>query len=388
MKQILAAAAIAAIVATSTFPPTIAVGQSFRQEITAPLLLGSPNLPNKPPLATATTPVDRYGTTGDQLSSPIQITGGTPPYVTRLTGSSVPPLATVTETSLTGTLSAGAFDFSLLVTDSSVPPQSATSTLPWIIDVADPLTIGQVLDRQVTTGTTADFALPAIAGGTPPFLHSVSPSDAGVSVVDGKIRVARSTVGTANFQLTTTDAVGRTRSSNQFAIQTNPAAAVVSHTDDRYISSVLGGTLVGGATNAIPATGGNRAPHSAAVRLDVGHTLTIAYNQVVSAKKYRLGFFGQGAASCNNTTPHFQFGSDQPQFRIETSMDGASWISHVTSMAAWNVGAPICGYSNARAVSFDTPNQEFKFLRVVYTSGANRQGSPMAMNIFEFRASQ
>lgn len=149
------------------------------------------------------------GIVGVTYSSTLQSFGGNPPITWAVIGGSLPPGLTLD--SLTGIISgtptsSGTFNFSVSLTDSSVPtPTVATRSLS--ITIATPLVIGTATLADGVIGTAYNQTLTA-TGGTGPFTWSLSSGSlpAGLSLsAAGVISGTPTTAGTSSFVLQVQD---------------------------------------------------------------------------------------------------------------------------------------------------------------------------------------
>lgn len=353
----------------------------FRQQVPVPLLLGGRD-DVADPLTLAFGGAPEFAVTGDNLDIALSIDGGNPPYEARLEGVSVPPLVSASTSKVGGTLTSGSFEFHVVVTDSSVPELSATSTPAWRIDVADPVVVGSVQTILATPGVTVTADLPAVAGGTGPFTYVITPAGQGVEVVGGRIEVLRSTVGVSTFQIAVTDNRGRTAPARSFDVDVAVPAPVAS---DIYLASATGGSLVKGASSVIHATslGKPQTLHTRpSVRLSAGNVVSIAYDRVISATKLQLTYTGATTLSCSNSTPSFQFIVGQPRWTIRTSEDGTNWHEHADkSINSSSIGCGIQNHKSALDAGFTT----FRYLTFTLDSALGRSSTQIQADFSELR---
>ena len=155
-----------------TFTVTATDSSSPQQSVNRQLTI----VINNPPLSIITTSLPN-GTVNTAYSEPLQASGGTPPYTwTVASGSTLPSWLTLSGSGTSWTLSgtpttAAASNFSLTVTDSSVPPQSKTVALT--LTVVSPTACGtgkeSVLKGQFAfwiEGYTADGFLGTVGSFT------------------------------------------------------------------------------------------------------------------------------------------------------------------------------------------------------------------------------
>jgi large repetitive protein len=140
---------------------------------------------------------------------PLVASGGTAPYKWSLTqGSSLPPgLSLSSDGVISGTPTmAGTYNFSIIVTDSAIPTNTATQSFSLTInlDITTPAALPSVTANTPLTPVTL-----TATGGTAPYIWTLTPGStlpAGLSLsTAGVISGSPTTAGTYNFGITVTD---------------------------------------------------------------------------------------------------------------------------------------------------------------------------------------
>ena len=148
--------------------------------------------------------------TGQAINQTLQVTGGTAPYMWSVeAGSTLPPGLMLSATGvLSGTVNvAGSYRFSVRVTDSSTPPQTATVEITVV--VVAPLSISAALPNGVRD--TAYSQNLGTSGGLAPLTFSITsgalPNGLMLNATTGTITGTPAAGGTFNFTVRVTDSV-------------------------------------------------------------------------------------------------------------------------------------------------------------------------------------
>ena len=174
-----------------------------------------------PPLSISTTSPLPQGIVGDAYSETISSNGGIPPLTWSLIGTLPPGLAFTVNTTTGGSttpittgeisgipLSAGTSTFSVEVTDSAIPEQSATAAFSLTINTPSPL---KITTASLPGGTTAQGynAVVQATGGAQPYTWTVAPGLLPPGLVlnssSGTITGTPIRAGTSNFTVTVAD---------------------------------------------------------------------------------------------------------------------------------------------------------------------------------------
>ena len=226
------------------------------QQATQPLSI-TVNLPPPPSITTASLP---DGNVGTHYSQTIAATGGLTPYSFSLASGTLPTGLALTTSSNQGVLSGiptatGTFVFSIRVTDSSNPAQSATS-LDYSVVISGPLPLSITTPSPMTGGTynVAYNHTVSATGGVQPytFTHTAGSLPPGLTLgTDGAITGAPTNTGTFDFTVQVTDS------------QSSPATAtkdlsitVTAPTLSITTTSLPNGTVNTPYSQTVSATGG------------------------------------------------------------------------------------------------------------------------------------
>lgn len=202
------------------------------------------------PLAVTTSAL-AGGTVGSAYSQTLQAIGGTSPYTWAVTSGSLP--SGLSLNSSTGVISGtpgsnGTSNFTVTATDSSSPtPQTASAALS--ITIASGIQPLKITTSGALVAGVVGSAYPGATlqatGGVAAYSWAVTggslPAGLSLGAATGIISGTPSTVGTANFTVTVTDAEGTPQTaSSTFSITIAAAAATLS-----IVTSSLAGGLIG-----------------------------------------------------------------------------------------------------------------------------------------------
>ena len=236
-----------AATATGTFTVSATVRDTYGANVTAQFAMNVPQPP--PPVTFSTLPALPDATQFVPYSVTLAATGGSGGgYTFALSGSLLPPgLSLASSGSITGTpTTAGAFDFSVSVTDSSGNTGSQGFNLnikpaPLQITTTGPF-------AAVVAGAAVSLSFAAI-GGVPPYTFSATGLPPGTSMAaNGALTGNPTQPSVYNFTVTVKDSVATTQSKS-FALTVNPAAL--------SIAGSLGNGVAGSPySSSVSATGG------------------------------------------------------------------------------------------------------------------------------------
>jgi Putative Ig domain len=241
---------------TFNFTAKVTDSESPAQTNTQPLsIVVNPAGPQ--PLAVATTSLPG-GVVGSTYSSSLAATGGTAPYSWSISAGSLPTgLGLSGAGAITGTPSAsGTFNFTVKVTDSSSPTQSAPKALS--IVVAPSLAISTTSLTAATQGSAYSFTL-AATGGTTPYSWSIISGSLPTGLTlsgAGSIAGAPSQSGTFNFTVQVKDSESTPQT------RTQPLSLTVNAAPLNITTTTLPAGTVGTAYNASFAATGGVSPYT------------------------------------------------------------------------------------------------------------------------------
>lgn len=238
---------------------------------------------SKPPtpstLAVTTTSPLTPGTVGVAYSATVAASGGTAPYTWSVSSGTLPAgLSLSSAGALTGTpTAAGTSTFSLSVSDSGSPAQTATLAATLVIAAAPPPTLVITTTSPLTPGTVGVTysATLAASGGTAPYTWAITTGTlpAGLTLsTAGALTGTPTAAGTFNFTITATDSASTPQTAT-LAATLVIAASKISVTTP---SPLPAGTLETAYVATLAATGGT-APYTwsvAAGTLPAGLTLS------------------------------------------------------------------------------------------------------------------
>jgi hypothetical protein len=195
-----------------------------------------PLVVNPAPLAVSTTSLPG-ATVGEGYEATLGATGGTTPYTWSLSSGSLPGGMSLDTSSgeISGTpTSPGTSDFTVEVTDSGGPPQTATQALSIAVGPApNTLTVSTTALPGDTVGGGYETTL-AASGGTTPYTWSLStgslPGGLSLDGSTGKITGTPSSSGTSDFTVEVTDSGTPTpqTATKALSIAVSPAMLAVS----------------------------------------------------------------------------------------------------------------------------------------------------------------
>jgi hypothetical protein len=199
--------------------------------------------PVPPAITTASLP---SGTVGSSYSQSLEATGGTPPYTWSTTAGSLPGgLVLSAEGEISGIpTTAGTASFTVRVTDSSNPAQTASKALTITIDPAPvSLAITTASLPSGTVGSAYSQSL-AAAGGTPPYTWSTIAGSlpAGLTLsVQGLISGNPTAAGTATFTVRVTDSRSPAQTASKaLTITIDPAPVLLTITTTSLPAGTVG----------------------------------------------------------------------------------------------------------------------------------------------------
>ena len=197
----------------------MALGVGVLAGLTAVTVLptSSPAFATAPPLSVTTTSLPP-GTVGNSYSATLAAAGGTTPYTWALISGSLPAglSLSVSSGAITGTPTASATSsFTMLVTDSSSPAETATTNLS--ITVLLPLSVKTTALPSGTVGNSYSATL-AAAGGTTPYTWALIsgslPAGLNLDASSGAITGTPSASATSSFTVTVTDSSSPTQTTS------------------------------------------------------------------------------------------------------------------------------------------------------------------------------
>ena len=325
---------------------------------------------------------------GSYPSTALKATGGTAPYTWALsTGSSLPPGLTL---NASGTISgspttAGAYNFSVTVTDSATPTaHTATGSLSITINAALSVTTSGTLPATGEAGSSYSGTL-AEAGGVGPFTWVVSSGalPGGLSLgnsgaITGTISPS-ATPGTFNFIAKVTDSQGNNTVSGSISIKvdaaltvtpptlslgivgvsyTSPAFAAAGGSGNGYTFAVASGSLPGnlaispstGVISGTPSTAGN---FTFAVKV----TDSLGFSATTGNLSVTIN------AALAITPPTFPTGILAASYAAQTfTASGGSGTGYTYSLASGSLPAPLAlGASGTIASATPTASGTFTF---------------------------
>lgn len=204
---------------------------------------------NSTPLALAlTNAIPAWGTVGDNFTTSLVISGGTPSYGTWIDGG-LPTGLALNGTSIDGILTApGIFNFSIGAADTA--SLSALSG-PFSVTIANPLQFGVWPDVHATVGDTVVLSPPVISGGTPPYGYSTT-AEVSIDPNTGAILVPTSQPAQYSVIVSIEDAHGRTATSAIANVDISPPVVMA------YDATSYGFTADTVGSIAAPAVSGGR----------------------------------------------------------------------------------------------------------------------------------
>jgi 6-phosphogluconolactonase (cycloisomerase 2 family) len=218
---------------------------------------------------------------GKAYSQPLPVTGGTLPHTATLTAGTLPPgLALSTNGLITGTpSSAGSFTFTVNVTDSSTPAQSATQTLTIAVDTLFIVTtalpdgiIGVPYNAAISTvGGSLPLSFSLTSAAFPPGLAIQQPA---VNSQSGALAGTPTLAGHYTFSETVVDSSSPAQTATQiYILDVLPAGTAIpaALTFTRQPQNSIGGQILGGSPVRVLVTDANNAPI-------VGASVAISFN--------------------------------------------------------------------------------------------------------------
>jgi hypothetical protein len=223
--------------AAATFNFTVKVSDSSSPAQSATKGLSIVVSPAGPlPLTISTTSLPG-GVVGSAYSSTLTATGGATPYSWSLSAGALPTgLALSAAGAITGTPSAAAtFNFTVKVSDSSSPAQSATMGLSITVNAAPPPLVVSTSSLPAGTVGTAYSSTLTATGGTTPFSWSVSvgslPPGLTLNGPSGAIAGAPTQSGTSNFTVQVRDSEASPQTATKaLSLIVNPATLQITTT--------------------------------------------------------------------------------------------------------------------------------------------------------------
>jgi hypothetical protein len=193
---------------------------------------------------------------GSAYSQSFSVTGGTAPYIWRVTSGSLPAGLTLTQSGIVSGIAqaSGTSSFTATVSDSSSPAQSASAT-DAIVVAPTPLVITSSALASVTVGSAYSQGLQA-TGGTAPYQWTITsgtlPAGLSLTASSGMISGTATTSGTSTFTATVTDSSSPAQATSTSASITVapaplsiPSTTLASFTSGKaYVSTLhaVGGT--------------------------------------------------------------------------------------------------------------------------------------------------
>jgi len=225
-----------------------------------------------PPLKTTTGTLPS-ATVGIAYSANFTATGGTRPYFWTASGSLPPGLSLAADGALSGTpISAGTYNFSVEVTDSTTPTPQVRVAGPYSFTVApgtttsSPVTITTSSLPDATVGTSYSATLSG-SGGTAPYSWAVVSGTLGTGLTlseDGEITGTPTTSGTSDFSVQVTDSTTPIPETATASLSITASSATTT-TPVTITTTSLPAATVGTAYSTRLAASGGMPPYSWAV---------------------------------------------------------------------------------------------------------------------------
>jgi hypothetical protein len=366
--------------------------QTMAESQTLPIVIAPASSGTTSPLAITTTSLPQ-SVAGSPYVAALDATGGTAAYTWSVASAQLPVGLTLSTTTgiISGTpTTSGTYSFAVAVVDSSLPSQTASTTVTLSVAPAQtapiaPLTITTTSLPNGTTGTAYSSLLQA-TGGTAPYIWSITsgnlPTGLNLAASTGVISGTPTASGSFQIAVTAKDSVSMQTITANLSFSIAAAGAPLS-----IASASLPGAMLNQPYSATLAAAGGTAPYSWAITSgSLPGGLNLATSGAILGSPTATGTFNFTASVADSSDP-----TQTKSVSISIVVAPATLSIVSASLPSGTNGA---GYSNALQATGGTAPYTWSITSGSLPSGLSIgattgvvSGTPTASGTFNFTAS-